>query len=260
MATGKEEKMAFNVRNTKDMMGNAGTQPPAPMGQAGGDMPERGPVIRRNAELSPSLYVAIIALLVTSGFSLITVGSFIFGDSNVVANIPEMNSLTVLIASIAALVVGLLIQWRGAKVESAPLCLVGFYIISCVFGCLVALILPLYDIPTITSALAGTVIIAIVFGVLGFAFPSFFEQIHGPLITALIGVIIAEIVFFLLGISQGVTDWIVLVIFCGLIGYDFYKAMHVPKTKINAIMFATSIYLDLLNVFLRLLSILGRKK
>lgn len=209
--------------------------------------------------LSLGTYIALISALVASGFLLVFLASAFFSDPSAAMIVPETSTLTLTIASIIALIVGLVIQWRGAKIENVPLCLIGFYMISAVLGSLTAMILPLYDLNTITAAAGGTVLIAVCFGVFGFLFPNFFAKIHGLLVIGLLGMIVVEIAFLLLGVSQGWTDWVVLVIFCGFIGYDFYQAVHVPKTAVNAIIFATNIYLDLINVFLRLLSIFGNR-
>lgn len=222
--------------------------------------PTQPPVLPTdNNQLSRGKYLAMISALVASGFFLIFASSTFVSDPSFAHMFANTSSAVVLVASIAALIVGLVIQWRGAKMKSIPMCLAGFYIISVVFGILTAIILPMYDLNTITAAAGGTIAIAVVFGILGFLFPNFFAKIHGILVVGLLAMIVVEILFLIFGISQGWTDWVVLLIFCGFIGYDFYQAVHVPATKINAVLYATEIYLDLLNVFLRLLSIFGRR-
>ena len=62
------------------------------------------------------------------------------------------------------------------------------------------------------------------------------------------------------GHSVGWNDWVVIVIFCGLIGYDFYQAATDEPTVDNAIWYACENYLDLINIFLRVLNITGRSR
>jgi len=56
-----------------------------------------------------------------------------------------------------------------------------------------------------------------------------------------------------------IMDWIVAAIFCGYIGYDWGKASALPKTVDNAVDSAAALYMDIINLFLRVLSIIGKK-
>ncbi|MCR5192464.1 MAG: Bax inhibitor-1 family protein, partial [Bacteroidales bacterium] len=49
-------------------------------------------------------------------------------------------------------------------------------------------------------------------------------------------------------------------LFSGYIGYDVAKSQAYPKTLDNAVDSALDIYLDIINLFIRLLSILGRRE
>ena len=71
--------------------------------------------------------------------------------------------------------------------------------------------------------------------------------------------LILEIVLLLLGKDQVVTDWIVAGVFSLYIGFDVWRSQQFPKTVDNAVDCALDIYLDLANLFIRLLSILARK-
>lgn len=210
-------------------------------------------------EMSKRTYIAFMGLLVTIGFAIVAVGGIFMADPIVSSMLPETSSLGIAIVSLIVCIGGLVVQYQGAKRNDSKICLIGYAMISVTLGLITAWTLQYYDIGTITAAFIGMVIIAVCFGVLGYLMPDFFSKIHGMLVIALIAMIVVEIVLLFLGISQGVTDWIVLLIFCGFIGYDFYQAMQVSYTKTNAIIWATSIYLDLLNVFIRLLSIFGRR-
>ena len=55
-------------------------------------------------------------------------------------------------------------------------------------------------------------------------------------------------------------DWIGVVIFGGLVIFDLNRAVRLPHTLDNAIDRAMAIYLDFINIFLRLLSLMGQKK
>nr|MCR5618576.1 Bax inhibitor-1 family protein [Lachnospiraceae bacterium] len=51
--------------------------------------------------------------------------------------------------------------------------------------------------------------------------------------------------------------WIGAALFSGYIGYDFWRAQQFPKTLDNAVDCAVDIYLDIINLFLRILRILA---
>ena len=56
-----------------------------------------------------------------------------------------------------------------------------------------------------------------------------------------------------------IIDYAVALIFCGYIGLDWCRAQQYPKTLDNAIDSAADIYLDIVNLFIRILSITGKR-
>ncbi|MBO7709254.1 MAG: US12 family protein, partial [Lachnospiraceae bacterium] len=88
----------------------------------------------------------------------------------------------------------------------------------------------------------------------------FFLSIGRVLIFALIGSIVIELIGgLLLHLPLGIMDYVVVVIFAGYIGYDWARAQAYPKTLDNAIDSAADIYVDIINIFIRILSIIGKK-
>ncbi|HHK8610700.1 TPA: Bax inhibitor-1 family protein, partial [Vibrio parahaemolyticus] len=95
---------------------------------------------------------------------------------------------------------------------------------------------------------------------LGTIFPAFFQRIAGVLTIALVVVLVVELFqIFVLGIHQEWIDWAVVILFCGYIGYDWGRANQIPKTIDNAVDSAAALYMDIINLFLRILRIMGRK-
>jgi len=76
-------------------------------------------------------------------------------------------------------------------------------------------------------------------------------------ITLLITIVV-EIVMMFLGANLGIIDYIVVLIFCGYIGYDWARANACAKTVDNAVDMAAELYVDIINLFIRILSILAR--
>ena len=51
-----------------------------------------------------------------------------------------------------------------------------------------------------------------------------------------------------------------LMFFLGYIGFDWSRANSIPKTLDNAVDSAASLYMDIINLFLRILRIMGRRQ
>ncbi len=136
----------------------------------------------------------------------------------------------------------------------------GYNLIVVPFGLIVNLVVSRYDTSLVHEAIRITALVTLGMMLLGTLFPKFFASIAGALTVALLLVIVVELVeVFILGIHHGVIDWIVVLIFCGYVGVDWGRANQIPKTLDNAIDSAAALYMDIINLFLRILRILGRK-
>ena len=78
--------------------------------------------------------------------------------------------------------------------------------------------------------------------------------------TALSIGIVVELIAMLLGYRGTFFDWVFVLLFSLYTAYDWVKAQAYPKTFDNAVDSAIDIYLDIINLFLRLLSIISKKK
>ena len=104
----------------------------------------------------------------------------------------------------------------------------------------------------------ATAVIMIVFGFDGIMFPNFVARLQGVLVVGLLAIVAVELVLALMGVQQSITDIAVILLFCGFIGYDVYRATTAVPTFTNALWYAVDLYLDIINVFLRLLALFGR--
>ena len=137
----------------------------------------------------------------------------------------------------------------------------GFTGLAFVMGVLLTFFLTAYSTSTIYSAFLATGVIVVSMIIISTIFPSFFLGLGRVLFFALIGSLVVELIGGLLfHLSLGIMDYIVVVIFAGYIGFDWAKAQAYPKTLDNAIDSAADIYVDIINIFIRLLSIMGKKK
>lgn len=154
---------------------------------------------------------------------------------------------------------GIIAMSIGRSKESLALGLVGYALFTLTFGFSTSLVLGMYDMQTISLAFSATAGIMIVFGAAGIMFPNFFARLQGVLMVGLFAVIVVELIMSLMGVAQTATDLLVILLFCGFIGYDVFRASTAVPTVSNALWYAIELYLDILNVFIRLLSILGRR-
>jgi len=138
---------------------------------------------------------------------------------------------------------------------------IGYNFVVIPFGFVINVVVARYSPDLVLEAVRVTGMVTLGMMALGSMFPAFFRRIHGALTAALLLVIIIELVdVFILHKQHGVIDYIVVLIFCGYVGYDWGRANNIPKTLDNAVDSAAALYMDIINLFLRILKILGRRR
>ncbi len=138
---------------------------------------------------------------------------------------------------------------------------IGYNFVVIPFGLVVDLVIGAYAPGTVMQAIQTTAIVTFIMMALGSLIPQFFRGIYALISLSLLSVVIAELILmFFFGQQVGFIDWIVALIFCGYIGYDWGRALAIPRTVDNAIDSAAAIYMDIINLFLRILRILGSSK
>lgn len=145
--------------------------------------------------------------------------------------------------------------------EDPAVSFIGYNLVVVPFGAIVNLVIHQYQPSLVLEAIRITGLVTASMMVLGTIFPAFFRRIASALTISLLLVIIWELFdIFILRIHHDIIDWIVVVIFCGYVGVDWGRANQIPKTVDNAIDSAAALYMDIINLFLRILRILGRRK
>jgi len=146
------------------------------------------------------------------------------------------------------------------KSDNPAISFVGYNFVVVPFGLIINLVVSQYNPDIVLEAIRVTGLVTFVMMLLGSMYPAFFNKIIGGLTVALISVIIVELIMvFVFNTHHTIIDWVVVVIFCGYIGYDWARANAIPKTYDNAIDSAAALYMDIINLFLRILRILGRR-
>ena len=137
----------------------------------------------------------------------------------------------------------------------------GFVGLSASMGLLLTYFLTAFALADVRTAFTMTAAAVVLMVALATVFPGFFLSVGRGLGIALLVTIVVEVVATLiLRRSMGIFDYLVVLIFCGYLGYDWARAQQFPKTLDNAIDSAADIYVDIVNLFIRILSILGRRK
>ena len=165
---------------------------------------------------------------------------------------------------------GFIIAMRmGYQKWSATSLILLFLAFSGVMGMSLSSIFLVYTMSSISQVFMITAVTFGVMAVVGYTTKTDLTRFGSLLMMALIGIIIASVVNFFIG-SSGL-DYIIsiggVLIFTGLIAYDTQKLKRIgagvehgseSATKL-AILGATSLYLDFINLFLFLLRLLGRR-
>lgn len=151
----------------------------------------------------------------------------------------------------------------ASKSHNPWISFLGYNMIVVPFGLILSVTVQYYlriDPAIVTNAFFYTALICV--GMIGavMAFPDFFAKLGGMLLGCLIGMLICEIILLILRVNQNITDWICAGMFSLYIGFDIYRSQQFAKTVDNAVDCALDIYLDIANLFVRLLSILSRRK
>lgn len=149
-----------------------------------------------------------------------------------------------------------------------------FFLYSALSGVTLSIIFLAYGLGTIILAFGTTTLIFIILTVVGLTTKEDLTKWGPILFVGLLGIILASVVNFFF--ASAALDWIVtyvgILIFLGLIVYDsnmIKKLTYATVLQGNgsqevlngiAVMGALRLYLDFINLFLRLLRVLGRRR
>ena len=208
-------------------------------------------------QIDARAYNAVMILTLLWGFLVNTLMVAYFGEA-IMAALAEVKYYLVLAGYFVCSVTGIVIAIKSDK----PLVsFLGYNLLVLPVGVILCLILPGYPVEIITKALLLTGIVTATMALLGIVAPQVFLGLGRTLFIALIVGFVSELVAtLLLGYTGTLFDWLFVIIFSGYIGYDIAKSQAYPKTIDNAVDCALDIYLDVINLFLRILAILGKKE
>lgn len=139
-----------------------------------------------------------------------------------------------------------------------------FVLYAFVSGLTFSSIFIVYQMSSIISLFLVAALIFGLFALLGYKTRIDLTKIGTICYMILLGGIIVSIINIFLGneLIDIVISWIVLIVFFGITAYDIQKiktiAYQIPDSKKVTIICALDLYLDFINIFLRLLSLFGK--
>lgn len=146
----------------------------------------------------------------------------------------------------------------SSKSNKPIMSFLGYNLIVLPIGGLLTICLTEYEGADILSAIVIVAIITTCMIIISTIKPNFFSGLGTTLFTCLLLGLLGEIIAILLGYSGSLFNWAFVILFTLYIGYDWYKAQEYPKTVDNAVDSAVDIYLDIINLFVRILSLLAK--
>ncbi len=171
-----------------------------------------------------------------------------------------VNPIAFLVFYIICTIAGTLI---ARKSDNPIVSFVGYNLVVVPIGLLVSAMVNAYgglESTVVSNAFLFTLIITGVMIAAAVLYPDFFSKLGGILMASLIGLIVAGVVMAIMGIDSVIEAYIGAVIFSLYIGFDFWRSQQYEKTYDNAVDCALDIYLDIINLFIRILQIMGRRR
>lgn len=176
-----------------------------------------------------------------------------------VGNVFEyVNPIAWIIGYVVLCIIGIVMS---SKSSNPIISFIGYNFVVVPMGLVISTAVEAYggiDSRVVVLAFVYTAIITGCMIVLSVVKPEFFATLGRFLFVALIGLVVCELVLLIFRVDQVVTAWISAGIFSLYIGYDIYRSQQFPKTVDNAVDCALDIYIDIANLFMDILRILGR--
>jgi len=136
---------------------------------------------------------------------------------------------------------------------------IGYNMIAVPIGVVLCMALVGVDPEIIRTSVLLTGIITVSFMIAAILIPGFFLRMGRVISLALLIALIGEVITMFFSRRGFMFEWIFAGIFGMYIGYDWARANTCAYTVNNAIDLSACLYLDIINLFLRILSIVMRK-
>ena len=209
--------------------------------------------LAEGVELTVTQYNLAIGLLLLFGFGVNILCLRIAGSI-----IYSLNPIVLLVGYFVCMLAGTVIANSS---QNPALCFVGYCMVVIPVGVCISPIVSIYTTGSVMNVMMITAAITVLMMLASMMKPQWFSGLGRTLGISLIIVIVVELVSGLLFRTHlGFMDYIVAAIFSLYIGYDWYIANNQYRSGANAVRVALNLYLDIINLLVRLLEIFGKKK
>lgn len=172
-------------------------------------------------------------------------------------------ALPILIGYIVLALVGVLLT----RSHSATVSFIGYNLVVIPLGFVLSLYISEFEPLLVATVFFETAAVTLTMMLLSLIFPRLFLSLGRALGITLLIVIVVELIVSIVMMATGafsdevflVIDGIVVVVFSLYIGYDWAIAQRRHRSVDAAVDSACALYLDIINLFIRLLSIAGRR-
>lgn len=209
------------------------------------------------AQISERAFNLIIGGMLMWGFLLNYLTVTLFAEQ-AIRLVYGTNPFVFLIAYLVLVLIG-----NGMVVKGGPATsFIGYTLIAAPIGILLCVSIQGVPVSVIKSAVLVTAVVTLSFMIAGTLFPEFFLKLGRVLIFSLLFMIIGNLISMLLFGNRGymMYEWLGTALFALYIGYDWARANTCARTVNNAIDLSASLYLDMVNLFLRILQMMSRSK
>ena len=218
---------------------------------------ERKALREGDVEISERAFNLIIGGMLLWGFLLNYLTVTLFAQQ-VIRMVYGMNPLIFLVLYFVLVLIGNVMVVKGGPALSFA----GYTLIAAPIGMVLCLSLQGVPVNIIKGAVLTTAVVSLSFMIAATLVPGFFLRLGRVLFFSLLFTIIGSLLSALLFHSRGYMayQWIGAGIFSLYIGYDWARANTCARTVDNAIDLSASLYLDIVNLFLRIVSIMSNSK
>lgn len=217
---------------------------------------ERQYLRQGETEISERSFNLIIGGVLLWGFLLNYLMVALFG-AQITQAFARTNPMIFLVAYFAMVIVGSVLLNKNSPVLS----FIGYNLIALPIGVVICTCVSEIPVSVVESAVLVTAIVTLSFMILATVFPGFFLSMGRALGVGLLLAIVAEVLCMLIfRVVSPVFEWVFVAFFSLYIGYDWARANTCARTVDNAIDLAANLYLDIINLFLRILQIMSKRK
>lgn len=195
--------------------------------------------------LTSKQYNLAIGVILLWGFAINVIMCTFFQDVFV-----TWNPVAVIIGYFIVAIIGICMSIFS---DNTIISFIGYNLVILPVGVVLSISLEDYYVSSVLYAFIQAALITLLMIVIATIKPEIFESMGRTLFICLTGAIVIEFIMIFVGVNPRWWDWIVALIFCGYIGYDWTEAQKKRKTLDNAVDSAMDLYLDIINLFVRLL-------